>query len=59
MRFTNEELAAAVAEFEAKAAVRVAPGFGHNKDITIYGAENEPVQKTSAGDSGLNEPGTE
>ena len=59
MRFTNEELAAAVAEFEAKAAVRVAPGFGHNKDITIYGAENVTIQKTSAGDSGPNEPGTE
>jgi hypothetical protein len=59
MRFTNEELAAAVAEFEAKAAVRVAPGFGHNKDITIYGAEDVTIQKTSAGDSGSNEPGTE
>ena len=59
MRFTNEELAAAVAEFEAKAKQRVAPGFGYNKDITIYGTENVTIQKTSAGDTGPNEPGTE
>jgi hypothetical protein len=48
MRFTREELAQAIAEFEAKAQARVAPGLGYNKDITIYSeVQDVTVQKTS------------
>lgn len=59
MRFTDEELAQAIVEFQNKAVARVVPAFGFNKDITIYGAENEPVQAASSGDPGQGSVGTE
>lgn len=36
MRFTKEQLEAALAEFTANAAVRVVPGAGYNKDILVF-----------------------
>mgnify|MGYP003333657814 FL=1 len=59
MRFTQDEIDAAVQEFKAEAKTRVVPAAGYNKDITIYGAENGPVQNPSDGDNGVAEPGTE
>jgi hypothetical protein len=52
MRFTQEELEAAIAEFQQNAKQRIVPAFGYNKDITVYGAENEPVQTTSGSSAG-------
>ena len=57
MRFTQDEIDAAVQEFTAEAKTRVVPAAGYNKDITIYGAENGPVQNLSDGDNGIAEPG--
>jgi len=59
MRFTEKDLEVALAEFSANAVIRVVPGAGHNKDITIYGAKNGTVQKSSNRDIGVAEPGTE
>ena len=36
MKFTPEQIEAALAEFTANAAVRVVPGAGQNKDIFVY-----------------------
>ncbi len=36
MRFTKEQLEAALADFTANAAVRVVPGAGYNRDILVY-----------------------
>ncbi len=60
MRFSQEQINAAMAEFEAKAQARVAPGLGHNKDITIYTeAQNVTIQKTSGEGAGIESSGTE
>jgi hypothetical protein len=56
VRFTPEQLEAALADFTANAAVRVVPGAGYNKDITVYGVANEPVQATS-GEGPVDAPG--
>ena len=52
MRFSDKDLEVALAEFSANAVTRVVPGAGHNKDITIYGAKNGTVQKSSDRDIG-------
>ncbi len=36
MRFTPEQLEAALAEFVQTADLRVVPGAGYNKDILVY-----------------------
>lgn len=59
MRFTQEELDQAIAEFQSKAAVRVVPAFGFNKDITVYGEGNGTIQAPVGDNSGDAEPGTE
>ena len=59
MRFTQEALAQAIAEFSANAVARVVPGAGHNKDITVYGVDNGPIQKTSRADPVDAEPGND
>jgi hypothetical protein len=41
VRFTPEQLEAALAEFTANAAVRVVAGAGYNKDITVYTEKGE------------------
>lgn len=57
MRFTDEALAQAIAEFSANAVARVVPAAGYNKDITVYGAENVTIQTTSGSDPMDAEPG--
>ena len=50
MRFTPEQLEAALAEFTANAAVRVVPGAGHNKEIIVYtdkGEQNGSNEKST------------
>ena len=59
MRFTDEALAQAIAEFSANAVARVVPAAGYNKDITVYGAENVTIQTTSGASAGDAEPGAE
>ena len=41
MRFTPEQLEAALAEFTANAAVRVVAGAGYNKEIIVYTEKGE------------------
>lgn len=41
MKFTQEQLEAALAEFTANAAVRVVPGAGYNKDILVFTDKGE------------------
>jgi hypothetical protein len=41
VRFTPEQLEAALADFTANAAVRVVPGAGYNKDIVVYTDKGE------------------
>lgn len=41
MKFTKEQLEAALAEFQAKAEVRVVPGAGYNKDILVFTDKGE------------------
>jgi len=41
VRFTQEQLEAALAEFQAKAEVRVVPGAGYNKDILVFTDKGE------------------
>lgn len=36
MKFTQEQIEAALAEFAANATVRVVPGAGYNKEIIVY-----------------------
>ena len=57
MRFSDKDLEVAMAEFSANAVVRVVPGAGHNKDITVYGVGNGTVQNPSDGNSGNAKPG--
>ena len=57
MRFTQDEIDAAVQEFKAEAKTRVVPAAGYNKDITIYGVGNGTVQNPSDGNSGNAKPG--
>ena len=58
MRFTQDEIDAAVQEFKAEAKTRVVPAAGYNKDITIYSeAQNVTVQKTSGEGVGDAQPG--
>lgn len=57
MRFTDESLALAIAEFSANAVARVVPAAGYNKDITVYGVSNGTVQTPSGSDPVDAEPG--
>ena len=58
MRFTQDEINAAVAEFAQNAQSRTVPAAGYNKDITIYSeAQNVTVQKTSGEGVGDAQPG--
>jgi len=41
VKFTQEQLEAALAEFQAKAEVRVVPGAGYNKDILVFTDKGE------------------
>jgi hypothetical protein len=41
VKFTQEQLEAALAEFTANAAVRVVPGAGYNKDILVFTDKGE------------------
>jgi hypothetical protein len=41
VRFTQEQLEAALAEFTANAAVRVVPGAGYNKEIIVFTDKGE------------------
>ena len=49
MKFTQEQINAALAQFTANAAVRVVAGAGYNKDIIVYtekvqnGANEKPA----------------
>ena len=58
MRFTQEQIDSAIAEFSANAKSRVLAGAGHNKDIMIYTeVQNVTIQtaagqNTDAGDTG-------
>ena len=52
MRFTQEDLDLAIAEFSANAVFRVVPGAGYNKDITVYGVADGTIQKPGDSDSG-------
>ena len=57
MRFTDEALAQAIAEFSANAVARVVPAAGYNKDITVYGVSDGTVQTPSGDNTGDEEPG--
>ena len=59
MRFTQEQIDLAVAEFAQDAQSRTVPAAGYNKEITVYGVKDEPIQTTGNGDTGPAEPGTE
>ena len=58
MRFTQEQIDSAIAEFSANAKPRVLAGAGHNKEILIYSeVQNVTIQtaagqNTDAGDAG-------
>jgi hypothetical protein len=41
VRFTPEQLEAALAEFVQTAELRVVPGAGHNKDILVFTDKGE------------------
>ena len=41
MRFTPEQIEAALAEFVQTAELRVVPGAGHNKDILVFTDKGE------------------
>jgi len=50
VKFTQEQLEAALAEFQAKAEVRVVPGAGYNKDILVFtdkGEQNGSNEKST------------
>ena len=59
MRFNDQDLAQAIAEFTANAVTRIVPAAGYNKDITIYGVQNGTIQAPSGSDSGDASPGSD
>ena len=58
MRFTQEQIDSAIAEFSANAKPRVLAGAGHNKEILIYTEvqnvtiQTAVAQNTRDGDTG-------
>ena len=71
-RFTDAEIAQAVAEFTAENASRLVPAIGKNSPVTVYGEntnaykpiiekedDNEPVQTISSDDIGTELGGLE
>mgnify|MGYP003354021145 CR=1 FL=1 len=59
MRFTQDEINAAVAQFKQDAQSRTVAAAGFNGEITVYGAEDVAIQKTSGASAGDAEPGAE
>ena len=60
MRFTQDEINAAVAEFTANAQARTLAGAGYNKDIIIYSeAKDVKIQTVSGGSVRIASPGSE
>ena len=57
MRFSQDEINAAVAEFTANAQSRTVAAAGYNGEITVYGAQNVTIQKTSGKCTGAEESG--
>ena len=58
-QFTQDEINIALAEFTANAQSRTVAAAGYNGDVTIYGAQNVTIQKTSGASAGAAEPGAE
>ena len=59
MRFSQDEIDAAVSAFTANAQSRTVAAAGFNGEITLYGVQNVTIQKTSGASAGAAEPGAE
>ena len=56
-QFTQEQINIALAEFTANPQSRTVAAAGYNGDVTIYGAQNDTIQKTSGKCTGAEESG--